>query len=255
MVNGSFESGLEGWLTPCRYLTDENPAYVVETSPNPGGEGNGAVVQVCEKGQRWVSGEVTEIYQMVSLPSPGSLFEASYYLDTPPKNGGGFIRLCLYSGSQLRFIMLFGWDTNGEDAGANRLSQHTAWMATGEKKNKMDKSHKAAFWTTSMEPGKWHKLQVDAGTVYDVLMGKKGAFSALGIDRMLVGAGAWCSTSEPGLISRVRFDDLKLVASDKAAENGILFDGNPLPVISEDFKNESGNKVKARKRSQSSKTR
>jgi len=69
------------------------------------------------------------------------------------------------------------------------------------------------------------------------------------------GAGAWCSTSEPSLSSRVRFDDLKLVASDKAAENGILFDGNPLPVIPEDFKNESGNKVKGRKKSKSSKTR
>jgi hypothetical protein len=91
---------------------------------------------------------------------------------------------------------------------------------------------------------------VDIGTVYDTLMERNGAFRALGIDRMLVGAGTWTHAFEPGLISRARFDHLKLVSSDKAAKNGILFNGDPLPVNSEAFKTEFGSR---RARSRSSK--
>jgi len=179
LVNGSFESGLEGWLKPCRYITDENPGYVVETSPNPSGGGTGAVVQVREKGQRGGSSEVMELYQLVSLPSPGAMFEASYYLDALPQNGEGFIRLSLYSGAQLRAIMLFNWGS--EDAVA-RMAQHTAWTVTGIRRTKLERNHKSASWTTSAEPGKWHNLRVGVGTVYYTLIGKKGVFSTLGID-------------------------------------------------------------------------
>ena len=252
LVNGSFESGLKGWLMPCRYITDENPGFLVETTPNPSGGGAGAVVQVHETGQRWASTEVMELYQLVSVPSPGAVFEASYYLDALPKNGGGFIRLSLYSGSQLRAIMLFNW--GGEDAVA-RMDHHTPWTVTGIRKNELEKNYESASWTTSAEPGKWHELRIDIGTGYDTLTGEKGSFSTLGIDRMFVGAGAWCSTSEPGSISRMRFDNLKFVASYKAAEDGILFDGDPLPVESEASKADSGNKVQGRKRSKSSKKR
>ena len=253
LVNGSFESGLDGWLTPLRYLRDQDPGYLVEANPNPSGGGSGAVVQVRETGQRWASDEATEIYQMVSLPSPGAVFEASYYLDKPSDYGGGFIRLILYSGSQLKFLILFDW-SNADRSRTTRFSQHAGWMATGKKDScmpteliNMGKNREAAFWTTSSEPGKWHKLRIDIGTVYDMLMEKKGAFSALGVDRMLVGAGAWTYAYEPGMISRIRFDNLSLDFSEKATKNPILFNGDPLPINSQAFTTEFGNR-KARGR-------
>jgi len=108
LVNGSFESGFDGWLSTCRFVADKDPGWIVETSPNPGGEGAGAIVQVREQGQRWASNpEVMEMYQMVSIPPSGGLFEASYYMEKMPKQGGGFIRLSLYSGPELKSIMHF----------------------------------------------------------------------------------------------------------------------------------------------------
>jgi len=104
------------------------------------------------------------------------------------------------------------------------------WITTGQKwKDRSEyKNSKKCAWKTPMGPGKWHELRVDVGTVYDVMLKRKGSFSALGVDRILVSAGAWSGGSEPGMMSRVRYDNMKLLAAEKIADNGILFDGKPL---------------------------
>ncbi len=233
LINGGFESDLEGWTPTYRYQTDEDPAFQwrIDTDRAASGQ-KSAFIQTKAKGRTWwARDDMTGLYRVVSLPKGNfPVLKASYYLDERPQNGGGFIRFNAISEDQFKFLMMFKWGEN--ENRADYLPRSVGYEIHGAQQSwlflqQMAQRKKGFFWNLLDDPGQWHTMTVDIKDLYDRSIEKPGAFDELNITKLFIEVGTWCNR-EPGSISRAWFDDLSLSASDTSVRS--LNDEMPLVV-------------------------
>ena len=217
--NGGFEEGLAGWNCVFRYLKDKEPGYAITAAGESAASGKrAACLFVCEKGQGWALGEFTEVYQVLRSPARAPTLKFSYH-GGQCSNGGGYVWLGGFKGVQAECVMLFHW-------GPQMRAKHTlpqvinyvvtAGERNGEGRQSSRQPKQTLFWKLP-EPGKeWVPAEIKLGEAMNTAVGKSGLYESLGIDRFIIGLGAWCS-DEAGSLSKAWFDDLKVLADEGTA--------------------------------------
>jgi hypothetical protein len=241
LINGDFEQGLEGWLKPYRYLTDEDPAYVWKTRGEKTISGDqAAYLYVEEKGHDWAYDESIEMYQLVELPADACpVFKGNYYVPTEDKShfGGGYIRFSGYSGTDMKFMMFFHWGAR-EDR-VSHLTNIFAYTDHGISRGrgylkKLGEEKQAMFWEVPDYYYRWGDLEVNFGQLYDKAQGRQGAFDELGLDKILVAYGVWCGM-EPGSHSGALFDNFRLNVN---GEGESKINDKPVKILHDTFEPE-----------------
>ncbi len=242
LVNGGFEGDLAGWMRPYRYLSDSEPGFIWRADSDIKKAGDkSAYLFVREKGQPWAREEMMELYQLVQVKNQTPVFSAQFY---PEKftGGGGYVRLCAYSGRDMKFLMLFDFG-NGDKPDNMRMATNSIYTATGQKGSpgeliKMGREKTAMFLELDVAAGKWHDLAVDIAEFYDFTHRSGPKFAELGIDKMLVAVGVWCQRHK-GSLSGAYFDEISIsprTGQDQAA----IFDGEPVRLTAGIFKTTFG---------------
>lgn len=214
LSNGSFESGLRGWLRPYRYQSDTEPGFVAETRPAPGGgAGAAGYVFVREKGQEWANDEMMELYQMVAAPPDGDpVLSVRYYLEERFQSGGGYVRINAVRDTESLFTMMFHWGEN--EALAHYLPRAIGYALHGEQQSwaflqDLGADKRGLYWRVADTTETWHTVTADICALYDAALGDPGAFDRLGATKFFVGLGAWCN-KDAGARSGVYFDDVRI---------------------------------------------
>ncbi len=256
LLNPSFEDGLAGWSLPYRYQSDRDPGFIAEAIPQPTRpNSNQAAFLFCrEKGQAWAKDEMMELYQMVQIPPGASpTFGAYYFPEAGMKNGGGYLRLCVYHQKQLKALFLMDWG-NGDKTKNFRMAQKSLYLATEEKVSAhalihMGSQQKAFFWELPSTMGRWHQVQLNLQEIYDRALRLPGAFDRLAIDQLLVSIGVWVQ-EKPGSQAEAYFDDLSLTFDRN--QIGLNIDQQSVPIDNRIFQTTFGKFYLNRKREDSS---
>jgi 3',5'-cyclic AMP phosphodiesterase CpdA len=227
--NGGFEEGLAGWSSVIRYIKDKEPGYSVGVSGEGAASGKSACrLFVSEEGQGWALGEFTEIYQVAQAPGSAPTLKFQYR-SGQAAHGGGYVWLAGFKGEQAQSLIMFHW-------GPQMRGKHTLpnvinyVLGAGER----DAAHlqtlglqkRALFWKLPVSEEKWLPVRINLAQAMNTAAGKAGLHESLGINRIILGLGAWCS-DEPGSRSTAWFDDVDLVPGSNAADmevNGKPFD-------------------------------
>lgn len=218
LVNPSFDQGLKGWRQPYRYVTDSDPGFVAEAIAQPtSGAGQAAHLFCREKGQVWAGDELIELYQFVQLPATGSpTLSVRYYPEPNLRRGGGYIRICAYRDRQPGLFMMFDW-SDGYKQESNSVTNYISYMAWGNNRKRgkplkqLIKQKRALRFDLPAAPSQWHHLQITPGLLYDAVVQQPGAYTALGLDRVVIAVGVW-SLPDPGSQSGAYFDALSFEA-------------------------------------------
>lgn len=240
LINGDFADGLKGWQVCHRYVADENPGFVWR--PCRKDERTAVFIQTrAIPPEHWSNDEMMEIYQVVRLPEVGSpLFRASYRLDEPFRNGGGYIRLVAMSGLAFKFTMVFHWGEN-ENRMSNTIRSFAEHVqAPGGGANylrELGRQKQGMYWRIPGEPGAWHDLIVDLAGLYDGAQDKPGAYVGLNADKMLVALGTWVNRNV-GSVSAAYFTNVDLAGAGSRIPSAV--DGEPLRIGSGVFETEFG---------------
>ncbi len=228
--NGGFEDGLDGWHSPYRYIADMSPGYELGSREDRRVSGTSAArVFVREKGQGWALGEFTELYQVVQSPvGKTPVIRFSYFPDDA-EHGGGYVWLAGFKGSNVQCVMLFHW-------GPKMLPKHTLTRVIsyvvsggdneGARLQILTRERQTTFWKLPAEAGRWHKVKINLAEAWNAGSGSSTGFASLGVDRFILGLGAWCA-DEPGSHSTGWFDDVGLDFSGSVEVShidGTLFD-------------------------------
>ncbi|AQQ69820.1 cyclic 3',5'-adenosine monophosphate phosphodiesterase [Limihaloglobus sulfuriphilus] len=217
LVNGSFENGLDGWMMPYRYQGDTDPMFKWEVKSNIAKSGGKALLfRVHEAGQPWAQTEMLEAYQMVDAPvSP--VLKFSYRLDSEPVGGGGYVKVCAYSGETLQRLMLLDWGaTDNEKSQSVNMVRNTFYTADDRRPPKTElinwgNQKKAMFWSLPDTLNKWHDLTLNIKDMHDTLRGS-GSWEALGITKILITVGVWTLEND-GSENSCIFDDVSLTSA------------------------------------------
>lgn len=216
LVNGDFSDGLQGWLRPHRYITDENPGFVWEARTVPGYNKNpAAYLHAHEKGHAWAYDECMALYQVVAIPEAASpVFSGRYFAPVETKSyfGGAYIRLAVYKDVKPLFTMVFHW--GAREARARHLPQLWTYHDFGRAKglpafHRMADENSLMFWSVPDYPNQWHQLEVDVAHLYDLARGDAGSFKTLGANKLLLECGVWCGM-EPDAFGAAYFDEMDI---------------------------------------------
>ncbi len=214
VVNGDFSGGLDGWLHPHRYITDENPGFAWKTCDVQRHKQNpAAYLFVQEKGHGWAYDEHMALYQVIAIQNQEKpVFSCRYFAPVETKSyfGGAYIRLAGYSGIKPLFSMLFHW--GAREARVRHLPQVWTYHDFGRAKglpafHRMSTEKQIMFWSVPDYSSQWHHLNVDIAQLYDLAQGATGSYEKLGADKLLVELGVWCGM-EPGAFGAAYFDDV-----------------------------------------------
>lgn len=215
VINGGFEHGLDGWLKVYRYIAEESPGFIVETTDRKARSGKNALYVYCrEKGENWCYDETNEAYQVIKAPRKASpIVKVSYQVDKIPAEGGGYIKIMGFSDGAFQFLMVFDWAKDRYRS--IHFPRSTYFTATGEKDGahilyKLGQEKKAMFWEFEPVKGHWNDLVLDIQTLYDETHKKPGAYTALGIDKLFIGIGVWVDPIE-GSECSAYFDDVNVI--------------------------------------------
>ncbi len=244
LENGSFEQSLDGWMTPYRYIADHNPGFTATVGKGHAKAGDSAAyLAVREKGQTWAHDEMTELYQWVKVAEKQSpLVRASYLIEQPDVGGGGYLRFTAFAAEDPKLTYLLDWGS-GDRALNMRMALHAQFMARGEKAGAteliaMGERREALFWRLDGEPGRWHGIRLPLASAYDAVIGRRGAFAGLQIDRLLVAIGVWCGDSK-GSRSEAWFDDV-IIENSTSDDVVATHNTRPLPLDRSVFTTEFG---------------
>ena len=233
--NGGFEDGLAGWNSVFRYMKDNEPGYRVTAAGDGAASGKrAACLFVSEQGPGWALGEFTEIYQVLRAPGQAPTLKFDYRGDQGP-NGGGYVWLGGFKGQDVQSVMVFHW---GPQMRAKHTLPHvidyviTAGEHGGARLHSLSQQKRALFWKLTVPGEKWLPVEINLAQAMNTAAGKPGLYESLGIDRFIIGLGAWCS-DEPGSRSSAWFDDVDLCADGKA--NTMQVDGKPFDPTQEGF--------------------
>ncbi len=249
LLNGDFEDGLNGWLQCYRYVSDVNPGFLYENVPAPNRAGMecARLLTRMKEPVSWASDENTEIYQIVNVPVGQSpTLNVDYFLEESPRSGGGYIRLVAMAGADYRFLMMLKWGQNEHKS--HVMPRAFGYALHGEQQSwrflqDLGARRQGLYWTIPSEPGTWHTVSVNAGDLYDEAHGEPGAYSALGVDRVLVALGTWCN-NDSGAFSTASFDRVQLTVSEVATESQV--DGRRIECDGTEFATVFGQELEDR---------
>lgn len=240
LVNGDFANGLAGWQPCYRYIADELPGFAW----GPGEKAGRQAMRVLTRAmppEHWANDELTELYQIVRAPGAGRpMLAASYLLEEPPRNGGGYIRLVGMRDQEFRCTMMFNWGENADRTTNTPRSFGYAIHGTSQNApflRNLGRRKQGFYWNVPASPGAWHELRLDLAGLHDAAVGQSGAFEALGIDKWMVAVGTWVNR-EPGSVSEAHFTGLNLTGAAAPAPSTV--DGQPLRVDESVFSTEFG---------------
>jgi 3',5'-cyclic AMP phosphodiesterase CpdA len=233
--NGGFEEGLAGWNSVFRYMKDKEPGYRVGAASGGAASGKGvACLFVSEEGQGWALGEFTEIYQVLRAPGRAPALNFNYRSDQGP-NGGGYVWLGGFKGQEVQLVMVF-------HCGPQMRARHTlprvidyvvtAGEHDGARLQALSRQKQAMFWKLPIPGEKWLQVEISLPQAMNAAAGNPGLYESLGIDRFIIGLGAWCS-DEPGSRSTAWFDDVVLRDNEKA--NTMQVNGKPFDPTQQGF--------------------
>ena len=233
--NGGFEDGLAGWNSVFRYMKDKEPGYRISAASDGAASGKrAACLFVSEEGQGWALGEFTEIYQVLRAPGQAPTLKFDYRGDQGP-NGGGYVWLGGLKGQEVQSVMVFHW---GPQMRAKHTLPHvidyvvTAGGHGGARVQSLRQQKQALFWKLPVPGEKWLPVEISLAQAMNTAAGKPGLYESLGIDRFIIGLGAWCS-DEPGSRSTAWFDDVDLRVDGKA--NTMQVNGEPFDPTQQGF--------------------
>lgn len=215
LVNGNFTRGLAGWQPFQRYLADDAPGFGWEAR-DVAGRRAARLFTRAKAPEFWANDENTELYQVVALPEGAPVFHAAYYLDDPPRNGGGYVRLCGIRDAEFAFMMMFQWGENEEQS--HILPRAFGYALHGEQQSwaflqDLGAQRMGMYWDVPAAPGQWHELSVNLRALYDAVQGREGAFDDLGLTKVIVAIGTW-TNRELGSESAASFGDIDLVTGE-----------------------------------------
>jgi hypothetical protein len=233
--NGGFEEGLAGWAPVFRYMKDKEPGYGVSVGSDGAVSGKkSARLFVSEEGQGWALGEFTETYQVLRAPGQAPTLKFNYRGDRGP-HGGGYVWLGGITGKNVQSVMVFHW-------GPQMRSKHTlprvidyvvtAGQHDGARAQSLKQQKQALFWKLPVPNEKWISAEVALARAMNAAAGRPGLYESLGIDRFIIGLGAWCS-AEPGSRSTAWFDEVNLIPDSNAEVMEV--DGRPADPKHEGF--------------------
>ncbi len=227
LVNGDFNQGLDGWQPCYRYLADDAPGFGWAACAAKGRRAVRLFTRA-KAPECWAKDENTELYQAVALPDGAPVFQAAYFMETPPRNGGGYVRLCAVRDSDFVFMMMFKWGENEEQF--HVMPRAFGYALYGEQRSwafLQDLGAKRAgmYWDVPAVPGRWHELSVILPALYDAVQGRPGAFDALGVTKFVIAMGTWAN-KQPGSGSEAYFGGFALAAGGPEAPS--TADGVPL---------------------------
>ncbi len=231
LENGGFENGMRSWNAPYRYITDKEPGYGWVATDEKAASGKlAARLHVREKGQGWALGEFTEIYQVVRVTGSSPPVLTARYYPGPAVTGGGYIWAAGFKGRNARCLMMLQW-------GPKMREKHTLLrvadyvLTAGERGApgiaELSRLHRAWFWKLPAPGAGWHELRIHLAEAMGRAAGDSGVYASLGLDRVIVGAGVWCS-DDPGSSSVAWFDDIGLDCTPASAD--VTLDGKDLDV-------------------------
>ncbi len=210
--NGGFEKGLAGWMSPLRYQSDREPGYTARAADDLKAEGGkSARLEVRAKGQDWAYGEFTELYQVVHAPAGGAPVLSLKYRPDDASEGGGYAWAACLKERQTVAVLRYHWGPPMETKHPlNRVIDYlaTAGEMRGEALAALGKLKNPPETSLPAEPGKWHELKADLTVDYDREHGA-GAFARLGVKKVMIGIGVWC-TERPDAHSAANFDGVTL---------------------------------------------
>jgi len=227
LQNGGFRRKLSGWYACYRYESDEDPGFVAR----PARVEDVRTAWLCTKSKEpasWANDEMMEIYQIVAAPRRPEL-RVRYRLETPPINGGGWIRVVAMAGKDFKFLMMFRWGENENKAdilvrsfGYAIFGTPQGWTLLQE----LAEKKQGFYWQIPAAPGAWHSLAVNISALHDAAAGP-GSYQALNVDRVCVALGTWVNR-DSGSTSGAHFTDVSLQHCDEIAPS--LADGVVLPT-------------------------
>lgn len=205
--NGSFEDGLSGWNVPYRYVKDTDPGFVWKSDSSKSRSGkSSALLRVESQKGFWHNEELIELFQNIAVPAGSSTrFKAHYRIDRTGFNGCVYFRLCGYRGGEQRFLAVLSYGK----LDTMRLSSYSAWAAGGPSFGIMKSRRRALLLDIPGSPNRWHTVDVNLAEIYDKKCGKKGAYKALGIDRVFLAFGVYAE-GWAGSVAEAWFDDVAL---------------------------------------------
>jgi hypothetical protein len=126
------------------------------------------------------------------------------------KTAGGYVWLAGMKGREVAAVMLLKWGPPLEQR--HPLPKVISYLITGGEQRgrglaQLAGEKRALAWDLPAETGKWHELGFNMGEAFDTVNGA-GAFQALGVEKVLVGIGAWCMETE-GSKSAVMFGGIE----------------------------------------------
>lgn len=228
LVNGNFKDGLEGWNKVYRYQGDYFKAFVVESSKVAGH--NCATIGVrAPQPDLWGNDEFNEIYQIVDVKGMSTpRFKTELYFEKLPQNGGGFIRIVGMNKNGHCCTFFFRWGHQYE-YNATFIPRAMDYEMHGTPAKwsyliDLAKDRKIVFMDIPEKAGKWMPIDINLAEIYDIAVGKKGAFAKMNIDRVYLGLAAWAN-KEAGSESFVNYSNVSLRDSKNSP---MTIDGMPV---------------------------
>lgn len=194
LQNGDFDHKLHGWNACYRYEADEAPGFIARPARIDGAR-TAYICTTAKEPASWANDEMMELYQIVAAPSRPGL-HARYRIETPPINGGGWLRLVAMAGDAFKFLMLFRWGQNENKA--DILVRSFGYAIHGTPQGWTFLQDLAAkkqgfYWQLPANPGAWHTLTANIPALHDAAAAQPGAYQALGIDKLLIALGTWAN--------------------------------------------------------------
>lgn len=240
LLNTTFAGGLDHWYRPYRYMTDQDPAYTVDT-------GDGLHLGCREKGQPWAHDERMEIYQWVKAGRGAPTLSARYALDEAPEQGGGYFRVFgLNASRELKFTWLLHW-AKGDTGKTRYFTQNAYHTALEERANpwafiETGAKREGIFPPLPLKTGKEHQVEMNLAALADHVLGTQGGYDRLGIDKFHVACGVWANEN-PGARSGAHVRALNLRCGEAPAA-AVVVDGAATDISDEWTKTDYGEKVR-----------
>jgi len=201
-------AGWPGWRLKYRYQRDADPACVCE--PAKGRDNSLRLAVSSGKPVDWADDEYNEIYKIVAVEPGKPVLLAAGYRVAQARNGGGFIRATAFDRDGGPVIFMFKWGENESNAsyvprcfGFELDGAKTTWNYLRD----MGRKQRAFFVNVDATPGKENAINADLAQIYDDATGRKGAFAALGVNKLYIGAGVWVNR-ELGARSETVFNNI-----------------------------------------------
>ncbi|MCF6287724.1 MAG: metallophosphoesterase [Proteobacteria bacterium] len=212
LINGSFDTGLEGWKSSWRYKRDKKTGYKNYVS-----KGQSMLRYFASYGS-WNFEEYMENYQSVKYKDDMHVTIDFSLLPSKFKGGGGYFRIFAYDKEGILLkILLFHWGTQEEKV--SFMQQSWAYNATGDRHSalwldkKIQKGDMLSY-ELNIAPLTEQKLEIELNQLFEQISNND---PNLKINHVTIAYGVWGRVTPKGrkFFSSLNVDEIKIVVNDK----------------------------------------